>query len=89
MFVESLPLAIAKKMSPLLGPFFDLKSAVDEKSKAAWHEYQNPSNRKVSSGGTRPRSVFEGVLQSDLPESEKEIVRLADEAVGLRYAPRL
>jgi len=90
-FVESLPLSLAKKMSPLLGPFFDLKSTIDRKSKMTWQEYQQTKEGRgrVLAKGVKPLSVFEGILQSGLPDTEKEVMRVSDEAVSSRSVSSL
>lgn len=83
--MSSLPRSITLKMIPEFSAFFQCQDDIHLQAKKIYLEEQK-AGRIGKSDDDRPKTIFHGILQSKLPDSEKTISRMADEAFVLIVA---
>lgn len=92
--VNSLPAWLAVKMNPDIAVFVEWKERLSAQARAIYAEQQSTG---LDKGGKekevnekenqhRPKTIFHGIMQADLPPAEKTADRLADEAFVLLVA---
>lgn len=96
--VNSLPAWVAVKMNPDIAVFVEWKERLSAQARAIYAEQQQQAildkdgkgegNKEVKEKEhqPRPKTIFHGIMQADLPPAEKTADRLADEAFVLLVA---
>lgn len=99
--VNSLPAWLAVKMNPDIAVFVEWKERLSAQAKAIYAEQQQQQQAGLDKSGKgagekeggeekqnqpRPKTIFHGIMQADLPPAEKTADRLADEAFVLLVA---
>ncbi|KAK7697934.1 hypothetical protein SLS64_013021 [Diaporthe eres] len=94
--VNSLPAWLAVKMNPDIAVFVEWKERLSAQAKSIYAEQQQQQQQvgldKVGKeegekeNQPRPKTIFHGIMQADLPPAEKTADRLADEAFVLLVA---
>lgn len=91
--MNSLPAWLAVKMNPDIAVFVEWKERLSAQARAIYAEQQQQAG--LEKGGIeegekenqpRPKTIFHGIMQADLPPAEKTADRLADEAFVLLVA---
>ncbi|KAF2164366.1 hypothetical protein M409DRAFT_25245 [Zasmidium cellare ATCC 36951] len=83
--LASLPRFVVKYLNPGFVPFFEAQDLIQDQARQIWlAEQKNPS--KPTSEDERPKTIFHGILNSNLPPQEKSMQRMADEAFVLIVA---
>lgn len=95
---NSLPAWLAVKMNPDIAVFVEWKERLSAQARAIYAEQQQQvgldkdgKNREMQEVNEkehqpRPKTIFHGIMQADLPPKEKTADRLADEAFVLLVA---
>ncbi|KAL1868298.1 hypothetical protein Daus18300_006022 [Diaporthe australafricana] len=95
--VNSLPAWLAVRTNPDIAVFVEWKSRLSAQAKAIYAEQQQQQQQqagldkdgkevKDKENQPRPKTIFHGIMQADLPAAEKTANRLADEAFVLLVA---
>lgn len=94
--VNSLPAWLAVKMNPDIAVFVEWKERLSAQARAIYAEQQQQQGgldkngeekeEKEKGNQPRPKTIFHGIMQADLPPAEKTADRLADEAFVLLVA---
>lgn len=96
--VNNLPTWLAVKMNPDIAVFVEWKERLSAQARAIYAEQQQQAVQdkdREEEGGEevkekehqpRPKTIFHGIMQADLPPAEKTADRLADEAFVLLVA---
>lgn len=96
--VNSLPAWLAVKMNPDIAVFVEWKERLSAQARAIYAEQQQQAvldkdwkdkevnEVKEKEHQPRPKTIFHGIMQADLPPAEKTADRLADEAFVLLVA---
>lgn len=93
--VNSLPAWLAVKMNPDIAVFVEWKERLSAQAKAIYAEQHQQQQAGLEMGDkeegkkknqARPKTIFHGIMQADLPPAEKTADRLADEAFVLLVA---
>lgn len=92
--INSLPDWLAVKMSPDIAIFVEWKTRLSAQARAIYAEQQQQQHEGLGKDGkeevkesqSRPKTIFHGIMQADLPPAEKTADRLADEAFVLLVA---
>lgn len=95
--VNSLPAWLAVKMNPDIAVFVEWKERLSAQARAIYAEQQQQGvldkdgkgevkEMKEKEHQPRPKTIFHGIMQADLPPAEKTADRLADEAFVLLVA---
>lgn len=93
--VNSLPAWLAVKMNPDIAVFVEWKERLSAQAKAIYVEQHQQQQAGLDTGEKekgekenqpRPKTIFHGIMQADLPPAEKTADRLADEAFVLLVA---
>ncbi|KAK4553806.1 hypothetical protein LTR86_008981 [Recurvomyces mirabilis] len=86
--MSSIPLWLIKRMNANAGVFVTAKQRADAVSHRVWKEIQasRGSVGEKELDERRPRTVFHGIMNSNLPSVDKSMDRLADEAFVLVMA---
>ncbi|KAG6355076.1 hypothetical protein INS49_004157 [Diaporthe citri] len=99
--INSLPAWLAVKMNPDIAVFVEWKDRLRAQAKAIYAEQHQQQQAGLDKDGKgvwekeeveekqnqpRPKTIFHGIMQADLPPAEKTADRLADEAFVLLVA---
>lgn len=97
--VNSLPAWLAVKMNPDIAVFVQSKARMSAQARTIFAEQQQQQKQQQRAGPSkddnetgekvsqpRPKTIFHGIMQADLPPEEKTADRLADEAFVLLVA---
>lgn len=85
--LASLPRPIVKFLNPDFVPFFEAQDLIQDQAREIWMaEQQNSIAKPEADDEERPKTIFHGILQSNLPKEEKSMQRMADEAFVLIVA---
>lgn len=78
--LQSLPRSIALKMNPVLGPFFECQDKIYVQARHVWE------TERDAQATTKTKTIFQGIMRSNLPPAEKAVKRVCDEAFVLVVA---
>lgn len=91
--MNSLPAWLAVKMNPDIAVFVEWKERLSAQARTIYAEQQQQAGLEKGGMGEgkkenqpRPKTIFHGIMQADLPPAEKTADRLADEAFVLLVA---
>lgn len=91
--MNSLPTWLVTRLNPDMATFIHAKASLEAQARSVCTEYmhQQASAGVVQAHGdgkeqSRPKTIFHGIMEADLPPSEKTIDRLADEAFVILVA---
>lgn len=95
--LSSLPRAGVRVLNPDFVPFFEAQDLITTRAREIWQEWQrsdveqrrgvgSKTKEKEESHDGKAKTIFHGILQSSLPDSEKTSARMADEAFVLIVA---
>ena len=80
--LQSLP----RSWNPDFEPFLRCKDAMDKQAREVWRAEQNAAGLEKQRSQEKAKTIFHGIMRSDIPETEKTIERLSDEAFVLIVA---
>jgi cytochrome P450 len=83
--MELIPLFIVRKLVPDVALALDNKALTDGVSRKVWKDFQS-GREKTTDGEEKPKTIFHGIMNSSLPDEEKSVERLSDEAFVLVIA---
>ena len=83
--MSSLPRGLVASLVPEMAPFFEAQDTIHAQANAI---YQEETSRiaGMTKREAKAKTIFHGILQSDLPAEEKTIQRMSDEAFVLIVA---
>lgn len=85
--MSSLPDSWVKVLNPDMAPMFEARAAIETQARAIWNEWNSDRKlEKAVDGEEKAKTVFRGILQSNLPDEEKSLQRMVDEAFVLIVA---
>lgn len=95
--MNSLPAWLAVKMNPDIAVFVEWRARLSDQARAIYAEQHQQARMdkdgneeqkevKEKENQPRPKTIFHGIMQADLPPAEKTADRLADEAFVLLVA---
>lgn len=92
--MNSLPAWLVTHLDPDMATFIQAKASLDAQARGVFAEYQKQGRAGLGHGAgsgkgkgqDRPRTIYHGIIEADLPPSEKTVNRLADEAFVLLIA---
>nr|POE87791.1 palmitoyltransferase akr1 [Quercus suber] len=82
--MAALPSWLVQKLMPDMEVFMGLKLQIDKKVREVYAEYRTSSHASASQ--VPAKTLFDGIMQSTLPPSEKSVERLSDESFVLLVA---
>nr|POE87787.1 trichodiene oxygenase [Quercus suber] len=82
--MAALPSWLVQKLMPDMEVFMGLKLQIDKKVREVYAEYRTSSHASTSQ--VPAKTLFDGIMQSTLPPSEKSVERLSDESFVLLVA---
>lgn len=84
--LANLPRWLVKYLNPDFVPFFEAQDLIQNQARDIWTAEQKSSSSIAEKADERPRTIFHGILASNLPPAEKSMQRMADEAFVLVVA---
>jgi cytochrome P450 len=80
--LQSLP----RSWNPDFEPFLECRDTITKQAQEVWRTEKGISGGPREYADEKPKTVFHGIMQSNIPDSEKTIERLSDEAFVLIVA---
>ena len=84
--MQSLPVWLAAKLNPDLATFFKARATIHTQARKAWQAEQDSVDTNKAQGEEKPKTIFQGIMRSNIPPAEKSVERLEDEAFVLIVA---
>lgn len=85
--MSSLPDSWVKVLNSDMAPMFEARAAIETQAKEIWNEWNRDRRlEKPLDDEEKAKTVFRGILQSNLPDEEKSLRRMMDEAFVLIVA---
>lgn len=81
-----LMLSLPRSWNPDFEPFLVCKDAIDQQAREVWRNEQSANEKEKQPAQEKAKTTFHGIMQSNIPTSEKTIGRLSDEAFVLIVA---
>jgi cytochrome P450 len=85
-WILSIMQTLPRSWNPDFEPFLECQETITKQAREVWKAEQASSIDQKGLADGKSKTIFHGIMQSNIPESEKTVQRLSDEAFVLIVA---